>query len=128
MVDFVDMNVLWDIDTLGGRHTVWKSDSGETDNQDGRITPQTSAAPETDTLGAGLPSHTLTSVPPTTSATPIQNDAPSATPNRTVLEAVENSGVAYDPIASVSMLPCNMPYPQQAYPPAIDAAQAANAT
>lgn len=89
MVDFVDMNVLWDINTLGGRHTVWKSDSGETDNQDGRITPQTSDSPETDTLGAGLPSHTLTSVPPTTSATPIQNDAPSATPNSSVLEAVD---------------------------------------
>ena len=72
--------------------------------------------------------HRLISEPPITNITPIQNGAPSATPSNTVLEAVENNGVAYDPIASVSMLPCNMPYPQQAYPPAIDAAQAANAT
>ena len=57
--------------------------------------------------------HTLISEPTTTSATPIQNGMPNVTPNRSVLEAVENSGVAYEPIASVSILPCSMPYPQQ---------------
>lgn len=113
MVDFVDMNVLWDIDTLSGRHTVWKSDSGETDNQDGRITPQTSDSAESDNQRRRA-SHTLISEPTTTSATPIQNGMPNATPNRSVLEAVENSGVAYEPIASVSILPCSMPYPQHA--------------
>ena len=58
--------------------------------------------------------HTLISEPTTTSATPIQNGMPNVTPNRSVLEAVENSGVAYEPIASVSILPCSMPYPQHA--------------
>lgn len=58
--------------------------------------------------------HTLISEPTTTSATPIQNGTPNVTPNRSVLEAVENSGVAYEPIASVSILPCSMPYPQHA--------------
>lgn len=72
------------------------SDSAESDNQRRRA------------------NHTLISEPTTTSATPIQNGMPNATPNRSVLEAVENSGVAYEPIASVSILPCNMPYPQHA--------------
>ena len=56
----------------------------------------------------------MISEPTTTSATPIQNGVPNVTPNRSVLEAVENSGVAYEPIASVSILPCSMPYPQHA--------------
>lgn len=72
------------------------SDSAESDNQRRRA------------------NHTLISEPTTTSATPIQNGMPNATPNRSVLEAVENSGVAYEPIASVSILPCSMPYPQHA--------------
>ena len=72
------------------------SDSAESDNQRRRA------------------NHTLISEPTTTSATPIQNGMPNVTPNRSVLEAVENSGVAYEPIASVSILPCNMPYPQHA--------------
>lgn len=46
MVDFVDMNVLWDIDTLGGRHTVWKSDSGETDSQTSKHPAHLSDSPE----------------------------------------------------------------------------------
>ena len=89
------------------------SDSGETDNQDGRITPQTSDSAESDNQRRRA-NHTLISEPTTTSATPIQNGMPNATPNRSVLEAVENSGVAYEPIASVSILPCSMPYPQHA--------------
>lgn len=72
------------------------SDSAESDNQRRRA------------------NHTLISEPTTTSATPIQNGMPNVTPNRSVLEAVENSGVAYEPIASVSILPCSMPYPQHA--------------
>ena len=72
------------------------SDSAESDNQRRRA------------------NHTLISDPTTTSATPIQNGMPNVTPNRSVLEAVENSGVAYEPIASVSILPCSMPYPQHA--------------
>ena len=72
------------------------SDSAESDNQRRRA------------------NHTLISEPTTTSATPIQNGVPNVTPNRSVLEAVENSGVAYEPIASVSILPCSMPYPQHA--------------
>lgn len=72
------------------------SDSAESDNQRRRA------------------NHTLISEPTTTSATPIQNGMPNITPNRSVLEAVENSGVAYEPIASVSILPCSMPYPQHA--------------
>lgn len=72
------------------------SDSAESDNQQRRA------------------NHTLISEPTTTSATPIQNGMPNVTPNRSVLEAVENSGVAYEPIASVSILPCSMPYPQHA--------------
>lgn len=72
------------------------SDSTESDNQRRRA------------------NHTLISEPTTTSATPIQNGMPNVTPNRSVLEAVENSGVAYEPIASVSILPCSMPYPQHA--------------
>lgn len=63
---------------------------------------------------SGVANHTLISEPTTTSATPIQNGMPNVTPNRSVLEAVENSGVAYEPIASVSILPCSMPYPQHA--------------
>lgn len=89
------------------------SDSGETDNQDGRITPQTSDSAESDNQQRRA-NHTLISEPTTTSATPIQNGMPNVTPNRSVLEAVENSGVAYEPIASVSILPCSMPYPQHA--------------
>ena len=89
------------------------SDSGKTDNQDGRITPQTSDSAESDNQRRRA-NHTLISEPTTTSATPIQNGMPNATPNRSVLEAVENSGVAYEPIASVSILPCSMPYPQHA--------------
>lgn len=69
------------------------SDSAESDNQRRRA------------------NHTLISEPTATSATPIQNGMPNVTPNRSVLEAVENSGVAYEPIASVSILPCSMPYP-----------------
>ena len=72
------------------------SDSAESDNQRRRA------------------NHTLISEPTTTSATPIQNGMPNVTPNRSVLEAVENSGVAYEPIASVSILPCSLPYPQHA--------------
>ena len=72
------------------------SDSAESDNQRRRA------------------NHTLISEPTTTSATPIQNGMPNVTPNRSVLEAVEDSGVAYEPIASVSILPCSMPYPQHA--------------
>lgn len=72
------------------------SDSAESDNQRRRA------------------NHTLISEPTTTSATPIQNGMPNVTPNRSVLEAVENSDVAYEPIASVSILPCSMPYPQHA--------------
>lgn len=72
------------------------SDSAESDNQRRRA------------------NHTLISEPTTTSATPIQNGMPNVTPNKSVLEAVENSGVAYEPIASVSILPCSMPYPQHA--------------
>lgn len=72
------------------------SDSAESDNQRRRA------------------NHTLISEPTTTSTTPIQNGMPNVTPNRSVLEAVENSGVAYEPIASVSILPCSMPYPQHA--------------
>lgn len=75
--------------------------------------PRLSDSGKTDTQGHRA-NHTLIREPATTSTTPIQNGMPSATPNRSVLEAVENSGVAYEPIASVSILPCNMPYPQHA--------------
>ena len=72
--------------------------------------PRLSDSGETDTQGHRA-NHTLIREPATTSTTPIQNGMPSATPNRSVLEAVENSGVAYEPIASVSILPCNMRIP-----------------
>ena len=49
--------------------------------------------------------HTLINEPVTTSATPIQNGIPNATPSNNVLDAVEKIGVAYEPIANVSILP-----------------------
>lgn len=65
-------------------------------------------------LVARLSIHTLINEPATTSITPTQNGVPSATPSSTVPDAVDSIGVAYEPNASVSILPCSMPYPQHA--------------